>query len=69
METNAEKPAKMVLEAIKYTRGSLQILDQLQLPHASVYLPLHTSTDAWHAIREMRTRGVQKGRGVNHAPL
>lgn len=48
----------MVLQAIKYTRGSLQILDQLKLPHAEVYDDIRTSTDAWHAIKEMRTRGA-----------
>jgi len=48
----------MVLQAIKYTRGQLQILDQLRLPHAEVYDDIKTSTDAWHAIKEMRTRGA-----------
>jgi len=48
----------MVLEAIKYTRGSLEILDQLQLPYTTHYDTIHTSTDAWHAIKEMRTRGA-----------
>ncbi|KAF2749917.1 putative translation initiation factor [Sporormia fimetaria CBS 119925] len=48
----------MVLEAIKYTRGTLQILDQLQLPHTTHYDHVYSSTDAWHAIKEMRTRGA-----------
>jgi methylthioribose-1-phosphate isomerase len=48
----------MVLEAIKYTRGELQILDQLKLPHTSHYDSVHNSTNAWHAIKEMRTRGA-----------
>ncbi|KAL1382933.1 Methylthioribose-1-phosphate isomerase [Phyllosticta capitalensis] len=48
----------MVLEAIKYTRGTLSILDQLKLPHATVYDPIVSSTDAWHAIKAMRTRGA-----------
>lgn len=48
----------MVLEAIKYTRGKLQILDQLKLPHAEEYEDIHSSKDAWHAIKEMRTRGA-----------
>jgi methylthioribose-1-phosphate isomerase len=48
----------MVLEAIKYTRGSLQILDQLRLPYTSHYDSIYSSTDAWHAIRDMRTRGA-----------
>ena len=48
----------MVLEAIKYQRGQLRILDQLQLPHVEVYEDVHSSRDAWHAIKEMRTRGA-----------
>lgn len=49
---------KMVLQAIKYTRGQLEILDQLKLPHAEEYDHIYSSTDAWHAIKEMRTRGA-----------
>ncbi|TID27309.1 putative mRNA-splicing protein [Venturia nashicola] len=48
----------MVLEAIKYKRGSLLILDQLQLPYKTHFDEIHNSTDAWHAIKEMRTRGA-----------
>ncbi|KAF2157581.1 putative translation initiation factor [Myriangium duriaei CBS 260.36] len=48
----------MTLEAIKYNPGKLEILDQLQLPHAEHYDTLRTSEDAWHAIKEMRTRGA-----------
>lgn len=48
----------MVLQAIKYQRGSLQILDQLRLPHEEVYDEVHSAQDAWHAIKEMRTRGA-----------
>ena len=48
----------MVLEAIRYKRGELQILDQLQLPHTEVYDDIYSSKDAWHAIKEMRTRGA-----------
>jgi len=49
---------KMVLQAIKYQRGQLQILDQLRLPHTEVYDNVESSKDAWHAIKEMRTRGA-----------
>lgn len=49
---------KMVLKAIKYSRGQLEILDQLKLPHAEEYDHIYSSTDAWHAIKEMRTRGA-----------
>ncbi|KAF2092791.1 putative translation initiation factor [Rhizodiscina lignyota] len=48
----------MVLEAIRYDRGNLQILDQLKLPHAEVYDDINTSGDAWEAIKHMRTRGA-----------
>ena len=48
----------MVLEAIKYQRGSLQVLDQLQLPHKTHYDDVQTAEDGWHAIRDMRVRGA-----------
>jgi methylthioribose-1-phosphate isomerase len=48
----------MVLQAIRYSRGQLEILDQLKLPHAEEYDHVYSSTDAWHAIKEMRTRGA-----------
>ncbi|KZF26696.1 putative translation initiation factor [Xylona heveae TC161] len=48
----------MVLQAIRYQRGSLQILDQLKLPYSEIYDPIESSQDAWHAIKEMRVRGA-----------
>lgn len=48
----------MVLQAIIYTRGHLQILDQLRLPHTTHYDPIPDTTSAWEAIRSMRTRGA-----------
>ena len=48
----------MVLQAIRYSRGQLEILDQLKLPHAEEYDHIYSATDAWHAIKEMRTRGA-----------
>ncbi|KAL5121922.1 S-methyl-5-thioribose-1-phosphate isomerase [Pleosporales sp. CAS-2024a] len=48
----------MVLQAIKYSPGRLEILDQLKLPHAQEYHHIYSSTDAWHAIKDMRTRGA-----------
>ena len=48
----------MVLQAIKYTRGSLQILDQLQLPHREIYQDIQSAEDAWHAIKDMHVRGA-----------
>lgn len=48
----------MVLQAIKYSRGSLQILNQLKLPYIEEYDEIKNSTDAWHGIKDMRTRGA-----------
>jgi methylthioribose-1-phosphate isomerase len=48
----------MVLRAIKYSRGELQILDQTKLPHQERYDPLRSSSDGWHAIKDMRVRGA-----------
>ena len=48
----------MVLQAIIYVRGTLQILDQLELPHREIYQTVSSVEDAWHAIREMRVRGA-----------
>lgn len=56
--TPKHKQFKMVLQAIKYSRGQLEILDQLKLPHAEEYDHIYSSTDAWHAIKDMRTRGA-----------
>lgn len=54
----------MVLQAIKYapTSGegpaSLEILDQLQLPHRTVYEPIKTCEDGFDAIKQMKVRGA-----------
>ncbi|RPA92177.1 putative translation initiation factor [Choiromyces venosus 120613-1] len=52
----------MSLQAILYTpsttRPTLQILDQLKLPHESVYVPIHTCEDAYDAIKRMVVRGA-----------
>ena len=50
-------PATTLL-AIKYTRGSLEILDQLLLPHQSVYIPVNDALSAWRAIKQMQVRGA-----------
>ncbi|KAK6529993.1 S-methyl-5-thioribose-1-phosphate isomerase [Orbilia ellipsospora] len=50
-------PATTLL-AIKYTRGSLEILDQLLLPHQSIYIPINDVLDAWRAIKQMQVRGA-----------
>lgn len=48
----------MSLEAIKYTRGELWILDQLKLPHESEYVEIKTSKDGYSAIHSMVVRGA-----------
>ncbi|RVD83515.1 uncharacterized protein DFL_007901 [Arthrobotrys flagrans] len=48
----------MALQAIKYTRGTLSILDQLLLPHQSIYIPVPDVTTAWNAIKTMQVRGA-----------
>ena len=50
--------AVMVLQAIRYVRGSLEILDQLRLPHEEKYIDISSTEDAWHAIRSMQVRGA-----------
>ncbi|KAK3346102.1 hypothetical protein B0T25DRAFT_624670 [Lasiosphaeria hispida] len=46
------------LEAIKYSRGSLLVLDQLRLPHEHHYDEVSTSEEAFGCIRSMRVRGA-----------
>ncbi|XP_032321377.1 methylthioribose-1-phosphate isomerase isoform X4 [Camelus ferus] len=48
----------MTLEAIRYSRGSLQILDQLLLPQQSCYEAVGSVRQAWEAIRAMKVRGA-----------
>lgn len=48
----------MVLEAIRYRRGKLEILDQLKLPHQEIYLDIKSPEEAWHAIKSMQVRGA-----------
>uniref|UniRef100_A0A8D2L3T0 Methylthioribose-1-phosphate isomerase n=1 Tax=Varanus komodoensis TaxID=61221 RepID=A0A8D2L3T0_VARKO len=48
----------MSLEAIRYRRGSLQILNQLLLPHQSLYEEISSVRQGWEAIRAMKVRGA-----------
>ncbi len=48
----------MVLQAIRYEKNSLRILNQLKLPHQEEFDEIRNSEDGWHAIKEMRTRGA-----------
>lgn len=48
----------MVLQAIRYSHGHLEIIDQLRLPHEEIYNEIKNSKDAWHAIKNMQIRGA-----------
>lgn len=47
-----------MLQAIKYSKGNLEILDQLQLPFVETFIPIRTTEDGWHAIKDMKVRGA-----------
>ena len=47
------------LQAIKYSTGKLEILDQLQLPESCTYISINNVQDAWDAIRKMKVIFVQ----------
>ena len=44
----------MTLEAIRYTSGRLEVLDQLLLPHQSVYVPVTDTDGGWSVINKMQ---------------
>ncbi|KAK9504321.1 hypothetical protein O3M35_010683 [Rhynocoris fuscipes] len=48
----------MTLEAIKYSKGKLEILDQLLLPLESKYVEISNVEDGWNAINSMQVRGA-----------
>lgn len=48
----------MVLQAIRYERGKLEILDQLKLPYEEVFIDITGPEAAWNAIRKMQVRGA-----------
>lgn len=49
------------LQAIKYERGKLQVLDQLRLPHEFIYDDVSTCEEAFDCIKAMRVRGIFAG--------
>lgn len=51
------------LEAIRYSRGSLQILDQLLLPQQRRYEGVGSVRQAWEAIRAMKVRRSCRAEG------
>ncbi|KAJ1865326.1 S-methyl-5-thioribose-1-phosphate isomerase [Coemansia sp. RSA 2703] len=54
----AQSCASSKLQAIRWDRPRLSILNQLLLPHASEYVEIRTSADGHHAIVSMQTRGA-----------
>lgn len=48
----------MVLEAIKYSRGQLALLEQRKLPQETEWIDIRNTEDGWKAIREMTVRGA-----------
>lgn len=48
------RASAMSLEAIRYRRGSLQILNQLVLPQQSLYEEIGSVRQGWEAIRAMK---------------
>ncbi|CAG8140944.1 unnamed protein product [Penicillium olsonii] len=47
-----------MLQAIKYSKGKLEILDQLQLPFIEIFIPIRSTEDGWYAIKDMKVRGA-----------
>lgn len=48
----------MVVEAIRYERGRLQLLEQRRLPQHTEWVEIRTVEDGWKAIRDMTVRGA-----------
>ncbi|ESO12069.1 hypothetical protein HELRODRAFT_62224, partial [Helobdella robusta] len=46
------------MEAIKYSAGNLQIIDQLKLPSQLDYIQIKNCEDGWNAIKFMQVRGA-----------
>lgn len=55
--TGTASGTAMSLEAIRYRRGSLSILNQLLLPEQLRYEPVDSVERAWEAIRAMEVSG------------
>ena len=46
------------LQPLKYSRGSFAVLDQLKVPHESVFIDVKNVEDTWKVIRLMQVRGA-----------
>jgi methylthioribose-1-phosphate isomerase len=57
-KSQKEMNQQQTLEAIKYQRGHLQILNQLLIPKQFVYENVNTVEKAYDAIKQMKVRGA-----------
>ena len=48
----------MTLEAIRYNKGVLDILDQLLLPDESKYIRISNTDDGWLVIKKMQVPNI-----------
>ena len=48
----------MALQAFKYSRGKLLVLDQIKLPHVHEYVEVRTTDDGWQVINKMQVQYV-----------
>jgi len=46
------------LESLRYERGTLDVLDQLLVPHVKKFVPVADVQAAWDVIRSMQVRGA-----------
>lgn len=51
-------PTAPTLEAIRYSAGRLELLNQLKLPESFEYDTISSAEEGWHAIRSMKVRGA-----------
>jgi hypothetical protein len=42
------------MESLRYKEGELCVLDQLQVPHSTVWIDVRGCEDAWTVIRRMQ---------------
>ena len=47
-----------MLEAIRYSRGTLALLEQRKLPFEEEWVRIGSCDDGWRAIRDMTVRGA-----------
>lgn len=54
----AEAAGPGTLQSLKYSRGTLEVLDQLVIPHETSYVPVTCVEEAWSVIKQMQVRGA-----------